>query len=462
MACALRRQRRNMPQNAAVLIDLESFFLGREAHSSEGDERQAFDLSPDLAQLNHVVEGLAEGLRIGLRRAYADFNVLRRPPSGHRDYFLQRLPSELMQLGIEPVQVFRVPGTPARTSVQLRMAMDATGMAAASQFRRFVLVTGETDLTPIVLELLALGVEVACVALHGGPRSLMRAYSDRFQYFEDAPLGEYVADTDSGLAAIRGALRGILAAQGPQRVSNLGSLIPGALDAELDPARFGCEDFGDFLQTYAEALGVNLREGPSGCEAHLAPVPADGADTERVYTMRPHSPDLYRRLLRQGTPHIYVPPAADWEPITEALHELADGDSPERPAILHRDLVEDASDRCHEAGIEDAARKVNGVAFILFKSGCFTCRDGSAQDGQTDFHWSRAAVLSKHVTDLAALRHTARLFVVRALRNRLRHGNYSDDVEEAILAEQLDGPNPTPEAVAAVRELIDEAAGRGE
>lgn len=189
------------------------------------------------------------------------------------------------------------------------------------------------------------------------------------------------------------------------------------------------------------------------------PDPGHGDDgtEERAYTLRPHGPRLYARLLRDGTPHLFLPSGPEWRVITDALFARAVTADGGREKVLHADLVERTAADVASAGVGDAERKVRAVAFLVFKAGCFVCRDGSAQSGRTDFHWSRPAVIEDEVEDAEGLRGRARLFVVRSLLRRLAEGGYGGSVDVVRLAQELEGGEPSEEEIAAAGRLLQRA-----
>ena len=446
--------------NAAVLVDLENFYLGRESRQLSMDVRGPYDFAADLDYLTTFTDEIAAGRRRVVRRAYADFNASRASTEGpRRDYYLQKVPELLMDQGIEPVQVFRFPGAGDKNAVDMRMAMDAATLMARGNIELFILVTGDADFIPVILELKQLGAHVAVIGVNGSTSRTMQRYCDQFEYFEDLVAArDAAADMPTGLGDIAAALRRVLAHRSPIVFAAIKPLLSRELEAPFDPARYGCDDTGEFLRTFADELAIRLHREKHDWVVEAADgEPAVEAETSD-YTLRPRAPHLYSRLLQHGTPHLHLPPGPDWRAITETLYELAlDEEGRPRP-VLHTDLVERAATRC-AAEIDDAERKVKAVAFVVFKAGCFVCRDGSPQDGRSDFHWSRSAVLAAGVTDLNSLREQARLFVIRTLMHRLRSAGYAVELDEQRLATELEGTaTPAATELEAIQRLARRAA----
>lgn len=446
--------------HAALLIDIERFH--RERRTDSAPERTGgHDLAADLDYLSKFCDELTTGRRCVVRRAYADF-------AGRDEGIGTGLPPDAAELllarGIEPVQVFAGNGGRERRAVGLRIALDAGTLVGRDGVDFVVLVAaGDDAWIPVALELRRQGAEVCAVGV-GGAGTLGR-HCDRVEDFSDLVAASDAAqDLPTDLPQVGAALRALLVRRSPLVFAAVKPLLGRALGAPFDPARFDCEDTGEFLRTYADELGLRVCQTDDDWIVE----PADGepardaeADQgapparERAYTLQPHSPQLYSRLLRHGTPHLYVPSGAEWRALTDALYASAVTPEGRRLKVLHADLVERAAAGAEAAGVADAARKARGVAFVVFKAGCFVCRDGSAQDGRSDFHWSRAAVVADEVRDADGLRARARLFVVRSLLLRLAAAGYSTDVDPRELARELEGGEPAEAEVAQASELLE-------
>jgi uncharacterized LabA/DUF88 family protein len=156
-----------MRSKAILLIDMENFFLGREENVNNTPTPHIYSFKEDLERLYNFAVDLAGERRLAVRRAYANFNVWRPiKEGGPKDYYLQPLPNLLMDKGIEPVQVFRFPGGGNKNASDMRLAMDATALLNdESSGDLFILVTGDADFIPVVLELKRRGAEVAVIGV---------------------------------------------------------------------------------------------------------------------------------------------------------------------------------------------------------------------------------------------------------------------------------------------------------
>ena len=396
-----------MRTNAILLIDLENFFLGREENVNGTPAPHIYSFKEDLEKLYNFAVDLAGGRRLVVRRAYANFNVWRMTKEGGpKEYYLQPLPNLLMDKGIEPVQVFRFPGGGNKNASDMRLAMDATALLndqAGVDF--FLLVTGDADFIPLVLELKRRGAEVAVIGVMWHTKPVFQRYCDRFEYFEDLVAAQEIeADSTADLAQVRDALQALLARSQPIKFAAVKPLLGRSLNRTFDPTRFDCLDTGDFLRRYGAELGVAVHKGehdweitrpgtaaPGGAGETPAP-PAPTASAVALFT--PPAPFAgltdYRDLLERGTPRVYLVPFAQWQTITECLFRQATGPGEERPVICYYDLLRNLTAECEQQGMLDAERRVKAVTFQVFKAGCLLCADGATGPNPARFQLGAA------------------------------------------------------------------------
>jgi uncharacterized LabA/DUF88 family protein len=307
-----------MKPSAVLLIDLENFFISRVQHFNEKGIPQANrpSFAQDFERLITFAQRMA-GAPFAVRRAYADYVTLRVGPR------------ELMRQGVEPVQVFRLSGarSGSKNAADMRMAMDATALLASAQHaEQFVLVTGDADFIPVILELKRHGRGVSVIGVTGATNELIQRFVDNFELFEDLIAAEEVEVrsgeqtlTGDGMEKVVVAVRRLLERNRPLRFAAVKPLLSKELDAPFDPGAFGCDTTGDFLRKYETALGVVIRQGqhdseidlpgaaPGGSNGNGARVAARPAarsperPTERPGTKgaapEPHTPAHYRLLL---------------------------------------------------------------------------------------------------------------------------------------------------------------------
>ena len=468
--------------SAALLIDLENFFLAREERTYfSGDE--IYSLADDLDRLLRYVDVLGGGSRRAVSRAYANFSASR-PGDGERrwDYYMQGAPKTLMERGVEPVQVFRFPGGGNKNAADMRLAMDAIALVRDNpRIRQITLVSGDADFIPMILELRKAGTEVVVVGVREHTKPVLERYCDRFEYFEDLVAAEENgAGKKRDFQEARQALRKVLASRSGLQLDAVKPLLHGELGYTPDFGRFECETLVEFIETHADELGVELdhREdevtislraeevgpGATGGAAQRAngtgeaPAPAaeeaDPLEGEREVILRPHSAYLYRQLLRKKAPKIYVVPWRDWSFVMDTVFGLAVDEAGRHNVILHRDLRDDLIRTCDSNGMENAEKKVDATLFQLFKAGCFVCVEEGPDEGRTDFHWRRPARLDEALRSIEQVRDRVRLFVIDELRSRLAEAGLSTDIDVQVLSVELDGHDAPEEVVTHLGELV--------
>ena len=79
----------------------------------------------------------------------------------------------------------RFPGGGNKNASDMRLAMDATALLNdETGVDFFLLVTGDADFIPLVLELKRRGAEVAVIGVMWHTKPVFQRYCDRFEYFE--------------------------------------------------------------------------------------------------------------------------------------------------------------------------------------------------------------------------------------------------------------------------------------
>jgi uncharacterized LabA/DUF88 family protein len=304
-----------MKPSAVLLIDLENFYYSRE-DNVPGYDRHRF--AADLEKLLGFAREMVEPLPFTVRRAYANFGVVRYAKGAAREFPLQAIPDALLRQGVEPVQVFRLSsgtgngGRGGKNAADMRMAMDATALlAGGGHVEHFVLVTGDADFIPVILELKRQGYSVSVIGVANATNELIQRFVDNFELFEDLVAAEEVearsgevALAGDGMAVVAAAVRRLLGRTRPLRFAAVKPLLSKELGRTFDPGAFGCDTTGDFLRKYQHQLGVEIRvqihdlelDLPNGTSKTAPRAPARPTEPE------PHSRAHYQQLLAGGGP----------------------------------------------------------------------------------------------------------------------------------------------------------------
>lgn len=208
-------QKHARAKRAVLMIDMENFFRSRSdalKETNSGSYSQN-NLHEDLNILKEWIQ-LKLGIRPMLERAYADF----------RSHDLRWTVRNLMTSGIEPIQVFTVSRKKKPTdlrdknntadlrtrtnassrageknaadlpeektgenknAVDLRIAMDAAfAVLGPTPADCVILIAGDSDYVPVLLQLRGLGVEVRVIGLRGYTSSHLEYLASDFKYFD--------------------------------------------------------------------------------------------------------------------------------------------------------------------------------------------------------------------------------------------------------------------------------------
>ncbi len=144
----------------AVFIDFENLALGFKK------SKQRFDMARVLARL--VEKG-----KIIVKRAYADWVA-------YSDY-----KKELHEVAIELIEIPRRERT-GKNSADIRLVVDAMDLAyAKAHIDTFVIVSGDSDFSPLVSKLKENGKYVIGMGMRSSTSELLRDNCDEFIYYED-------------------------------------------------------------------------------------------------------------------------------------------------------------------------------------------------------------------------------------------------------------------------------------
>jgi uncharacterized protein (TIGR00288 family) len=144
----------------AVFIDFENLALGFQSR------RDRFDI-------NRVLERLVEKGKIVAKKAYADWNRF------------SSYTSMLHEAAIELIEIPRR-GQSGKNSADIRLCVDAMDLAYSKEhIDTFVVVSGDSDFSPLVSKLKELGKDVIGLGMQESTSDLLRDNCDEFIYYED-------------------------------------------------------------------------------------------------------------------------------------------------------------------------------------------------------------------------------------------------------------------------------------
>lgn len=147
-------------QRLALYIDHENVSIGAR------DIGLKFTMAP-------LLDALAERGRVVVRRAYADFNLFR---EDRRD---------LVDGHVELMEIPQRSESHRKNAADIQMAVDALELAFTRDFvSTFVIVSGDSDFTPLVAKLRQLDKRVIGVGLKGSTSALLPKACDEFLFYD--------------------------------------------------------------------------------------------------------------------------------------------------------------------------------------------------------------------------------------------------------------------------------------
>ncbi|HZT81398.1 MAG TPA: NYN domain-containing protein, partial [Gemmataceae bacterium] len=147
-------------RSLAIFIDFENLALGFQGR------RDRFDIA-------RVLERLVEKGKIVAKKAYADWSRF------------SPYTSPLHEAAIELIEIPRR-GQTGKNSADIRLCVDAMDLAYSKEhIDTFVVVSGDSDFSPLVSKLKELGKHVIGLGLADSTSDLLRDNCDEFIYYED-------------------------------------------------------------------------------------------------------------------------------------------------------------------------------------------------------------------------------------------------------------------------------------
>lgn len=274
-------------QRIALFVDFENLALGA------GDRGEKISMAV-------IMDALSERGRVVSRRAYADWNLF----SEHRQGLLAQR--------IEMIEIPQRSGMVRKNAADIKLAVDALEVAFERDFvTTFVIASGDSDFTPLVLKLRELNKQVIGVGVEGSTSELLPGACDEFLFYERLLGPGYVKtpsrrkkradetsakddskddseDNLSDLAAISRRISQTLA--GLQRSTD-GSILSSTLkravlrkDPTFSEGDFGFRAWGELMR-YLESVGVvELRAGSADGDP-VVEFPTDGGEEESAFAL---------------------------------------------------------------------------------------------------------------------------------------------------------------------------------
>ena len=272
-------------ERIALFLDFENLALGAR------DRGERLDMAV-------IMEALSERGRVVVRRAYADWNLF----SEHR--------AGLVSERIEMIEVPQRTGMVRKNAADIKLAVDALELAFQRDFiTTFVIASGDSDFTPLVLKLRELNRMVIGVGVEGSTSELLPGACDEFLFYEGL-LGrgsgstpsrrrrgrvdgsrDQQAEAEEPVSDIADLSRRVTRTlSGLQRSTDgavLSSMVKRALlrkDPTFSEGDYGFRTWGELMQ-HLESLGViELRTGSAEGDPAVD-FPSEGGGQEKAFAL---------------------------------------------------------------------------------------------------------------------------------------------------------------------------------
>src|SRR6478752_5126999 len=144
----------------AVFFDFENIGIG-------------LNLRRDRFEISRVHERLVEKGKVVVKKAYADWSRF------------AQYTAPLHEAAIELIEIPRR-GQTGKNSADIRLCVDAMDLAYSKEhIDTFVIVSGDSDFSPLVSKLKELGKHVIGLGMQDSTSDLLRDNCDEFIYYED-------------------------------------------------------------------------------------------------------------------------------------------------------------------------------------------------------------------------------------------------------------------------------------
>lgn len=268
----------NEEERIALFLDYENLALGAR------DRGGTLDIAV-------IMEALSERGRIVIRRAYADWNLF----ADHRQ--------ALVAQRVELIEVPQRTGFVRKNAADIKLAVDALEVAFERDFiTTFVVASGDSDFTPLVLKLRELNRRVIGVGVEGSTSELLPGACDEFLFYERlagrgssrAPrkpatpskdaAGEETSELRRVAQTVTRTLSGLKAsADGPVLSSMIKRVIL-RKDPAFSESDYGFRTWGELVSYLASKGLVELR--PSSSEGDpFVDFPSNGSGEEQAFKL---------------------------------------------------------------------------------------------------------------------------------------------------------------------------------
>lgn len=238
----------------AVLIDFENLALGIERPSGKSPAARSAraKAASETFDIKLVLERLVEKGKVIVKRAYADWG---------------RFNSYREVMHDSGIQMMEIPerGKTGKNHADIQLCVDAMDLCYSKEhIDTFVIVSGDSDFTPLVSKLKENGKAVIGLGIKDSTSDLLASSCDEFIYYEDivkVPAKPAVPVADIPRAkrpAMNLMIEAVQALQRENKDVMLASMVKDTMrrkQPQFSESSYGYRSFSDLLQD-AERLGI--------------------------------------------------------------------------------------------------------------------------------------------------------------------------------------------------------------
>jgi uncharacterized protein (TIGR00288 family) len=316
-------------RSLAIFVDFENLALGFQ------NRRERFDI-------HRVLERLVEKGKIVAKKAYADWSRF------------QPYTAPLHEAAIELIEIPRR-GQSGKNSADIRLCVDAMDLAyAKGHIDTFVVVSGDSDFSPLVSKLKELGKHVIGLGMQESTSDLLRDNCDEFIYYEDlgqqAPLPSGMSPQmpDTKRKAFALLLEALLALRRENKDVLWSSMVKDTMKRKkpsFNESYHGYRTFSELLEDAAKEGLIQLDTDKRsrtyvvtrfGSEMNAAPAEAEAADGKKK------KPRRRRGGAKKKAPQAAAPEAA--ATVEETAVATAEREA-EQPDLFDQAAADEAAER---------------------------------------------------------------------------------------------------------------------
>ncbi len=267
-------------ERIALYLDFENLALGAR------DRGEKLDMSV-------ITDALSERGRVVTRRAYADWNLFAEHRQG------------LVAQRIEMIEIPQRTGMVRKNAADIKLAVDALELALEREYiTTFVIGSGDSDFTPLVLKLRELNKRVIGVGVEGSTSELLPGACDEFLFYErlagpgtvkaapkrrrrkkdDGDEEESTSDTAEVSRLVATTLSGLQRSTDGPILSSMVKRVILRKDPTFTESDYGFRAWGELMRHLESAGVIELKEGSAGGDP-IVDFPADGGGEAKAFEL---------------------------------------------------------------------------------------------------------------------------------------------------------------------------------